>query len=250
MADSAYVMEAHGLCKTYGSVVALQGLDLAVSRGEVCCLLGANGAGKTTTINLFLGFHKPDQGTARIDGIDVASNKDAARRRVAYLPESVSLYGKLTGLENMTFFARVAGQRHDASELSAILSKAGLPEEAHDRRVATYSKGMRQKVGIAIALAKGVPAILLDEPLSGLDPSASRDLGERILDLRDSGCGLLMATHDIFRAREVADRIGIMMRGRLVQVLDAKALDAREIEDIYMKHLHEVSANQGQERMT
>ena len=247
MDDSTRVLEAEGLSKNYGGVVALHGLNLAVSRGEVCCLLGANGAGKTTAINLFLGFHKPDRGTARIDGIDVNSNPAAARRRAAYLPESVALYEKLTGLENLAFFSRVAGQRKSASELSAVLSEAGLPEEAHDRRVATYSKGMRQKVGIAIALAKGVEAILLDEPLSGLDPSAARDLGERILDLRNSGCGLLMATHDIFRARDVADRIGIMMRGRLVQVLDAKALDAREIEEIYMKHLHEVSANEEQE---
>ena len=243
MGDSVCVLEAEGLCKNYGSLVALHDLDLAVSKGEVCCLLGANGAGKTTAINLFLGFHKPDRGTARIDGIDVNSNPTAARRRVAYLPETVALYEKLTGLENLTFFARVAGQNQSASELSALLLEAGLPEEAHDRRVATYSKGMRQKVGIAIALAKGVEAILLDEPLSGLDPSAARDLGERIVDLRNNGCGLLMATHDIFRAREVADRIGIMLRGRLVQVLDARALDAKEIEDIYMKHLHEGSVN-------
>ena len=108
MGDAMCVLEAEGLCKNYGSVVALHGLDLAVSKGEVCCLLGANGAGKTTAINLFLGFHKPDRGTARIDGIDVNSNPAAARRRVAYLPETVALYEKLTGLENLTFFARVA----------------------------------------------------------------------------------------------------------------------------------------------
>ncbi len=243
MDGSTHVLEAEGLSKNYGSVTALRGLDLAVSGGEVCCLLGANGAGKTTAINLFLGFHKPDRGAARIDGIDVNSNPAAARRRVAYLPERVALYEKLTGLENLTFFAKVAGQSQGVQELSAVLVEAGLPEEAHSRRVATYSKGMRQKVGIAIALAKGVPAILLDEPLSGLDPSAARDLGERILALRDGGRGVLMATHDIFRAREVADRIGIIMRGRLVQELDAKALDAKEIEDIYMKHLKDAPVN-------
>ena len=244
MNNSSCALEANGLCKSYGSLIAVQDLDLVVAKGEVCCLLGANGAGKTTTINLFLGFHKPDRGTARIDGIDVGSKPLEARRHVAYLPETVALYDRLTGLENLTFFDRLAGRGRGASELSGILSNAGLPDEAQGRRVSTYSKGMRQKVGIAIALAKGAQAVLLDEPLAGLDPSAAKDLGKQILSLRDRGCGLLMATHDIFRARDVADRIGIMMGGRLVQMLNAKELHAKEIEDVYMEHLHEVSVGQ------
>ena len=235
-------LEARALRKSYGSLVALEGLDLSVPHGEVYCMLGANGAGKTTTINLFLGFHKPDSGVALIDGVNVQEDLTAARRRAAYLPETVALYDKLTGRENLAFFDRLAGQKHSADELSALLTEAGLADDAHDRRVGTYSKGMRQKVGIAIALAKGARALLLDEPLSGLDPSAASGLGEHIMALREKGCGVLLATHDIFRAKEVGDRIGIMMAGRLVNELDAKALDAKEIEEIYLRHLHEIPA--------
>lgn len=244
MSESAPVMEAQGLRKVYGRVVALGGLNLAVARGEVFCLLGANGAGKTTTINLFLGFHRPDAGSVRIDGIDVTSAPDEARRRAAYLPESVALYDRLSGLENLRFFDRLAGGRRATAELTTFLSDAGLAKSDHERRVSTYSKGMRQKVGIAIALAKGAKAILLDEPLSGLDPAAANNLGEQILRLRGAGCGVLMATHDIFRAKEIGDRIGIMMQGQLVNVLDSASLDAREIEGIYLKHLHETAGPQ------
>lgn len=236
-------LEAEGLCKSYGDLVALADLTLAVKKGEVVCLLGANGAGKTTTINCFLGFHAPDRGRARIDGIDVQEDPLAARRRVAYLPESVALYDRLTGLENLAFFDRLTGHHRGDDELSQLLSQAGLEPQAHGRRVGAFSKGMRQKVGIAIALAKGAVALLLDEPLSGLDPAAAHGLGEQILELRDTGCGVLMATHDIFRAKAIGDRIGIMMRGRLVNVLDADTLDAGEIEAIYLKHLQDAAVS-------
>ena len=238
MADE-YALEARGLGKSFGSTKALSGLDLTVSSGQVVCLLGANGAGKTTTINLFLGFLKPDAGTAFVEGIDVSESPLDARRKLAYLPESVALYPTLTGLENLMFFDKLAGIGRQESELAALLLDAGLPGEAHDRPAATYSKGMRQKVGIAIAMARQAKSLLLDEPLSGLDPSVANSLGELIGRLRDQGSAVLMATHDIFRAKEIGDHIGIMMRGRLVNLLDAGALDAKEIESIYLEHLHE-----------
>lgn len=242
MSASRYVLEARALSKSFGGLVGLHKLDLAISPGEVFCLLGANGAGKTTTIKLFLGFHKPDQGSALVNGIKVAENPLEARRHLAYLPESVALYGKLSGLENMAFFDGLTGHRRSENELSGLLLEAGLPKEAHERRTADYSKGMRQKVGIAIAMAKGARAILLDEPLSGLDPAAANALGELIGRLRENGCAVLMATHDIFRAKEIGDRIGIMMQGRLVTSLPADSLNADEIEAVYLKHLHQTSA--------
>lgn len=232
-------LEARGLCKRFGDFQALDALDLSVAPGEVVCLLGANGAGKTTTINLFLGFQHPDAGSAWVDGIDVHADPLAARRRLAYLPETVAVYERLTGLENLAFFDRLTGQQRSNEVLAELLVEAGLAPEAHDRRAVTYSKGMRQKVGIAVAMAKGARAVLLDEPLSGLDPSAANGLGEQILKLRSRGCGVLMATHDIFRAKEIGDRIGIMLRGRLVDMLAADQLDAREIEEIYLQHLRE-----------
>lgn len=233
-------LEAKGLGKTFGNTKALVDLNLVVSHGEVVCLLGANGAGKTTTINLFLGFLTPDTGTARVEGIDVAKSPFDARRQLAYLPESVALYPKLTGLENLAFFDKLAGGQRAGNELGMLLRNAGLPEAAHGRPVSTYSKGMRQKVGVAIAMAREAKTLLLDEPLSGLDPSAANSLGELICRLRDEGSAVLMATHDIFRAKEIGNRIGIMMSGRLVNLLDTAALDAKEIESIYLEHLHEV----------
>lgn len=248
MMPTKNLLEAKGLGKRFGTTVALTDFSLAVPEGEVVCLLGANGAGKTTTINLFLGFLSPDSGTALVDGINVAESPFEARKRLAYLPESVALYPKLTGLENMAFFDRLAGAERSGGELSTLLREAGLPDEAHNRRAATYSKGMRQKVGIAIAMARQARALLLDEPLSGLDPSAANGLGHLIRKLRDDGCAVLMATHDIFRAKEIGNRIGIMMRGKLVNVLDADSLDAREIEQIYLEHLHEAGDSQAEEQ--
>jgi len=145
------VLEASGLSKSYGQVRALRQLDLRVNPGEIYCLLGANGAGKTTTLNIFLGFVEPTAGTARVDQIDVVSDPISARRRVAYIPETVTLYSALSGLENLDYFARLSGQRHATEALRGFLTQAGLPAAAHDRTLETYSKGMRQKVGIAIA---------------------------------------------------------------------------------------------------
>jgi len=244
---SEYALEASGLGKRFGDTRALVDLDLAVPPGEVVCLLGANGAGKTTTINLFLGFLEPDTGSALVEGIDVANSPLEARRRVAYLPESVALYPRLTGIENLAFFDKLAGGRSSRAELVALLRDAGLPDSAHDRRSSTYSKGMRQKVGIAIAMARQAKTLLLDEPLSGLDPSAANSLGRLIRSLRDQGSAVLMATHDIFRAKEIGDRIGIMMRGKLVNLLDAASLDAKQIESVYLDHLHEVDSESAEQ---
>lgn len=234
-------IEAKGLTKRFGDTDALLDLDLQIPGGEVFCLLGANGAGKTTTINLLLGFLKPDKGAAAICGVDVCRNSAEARRQLAYLPESVALYPKLTGRENLAFFDKLSGNAHDTAELGQLLAEAGLPESAHDRPTATYSKGMRQKVGIAIAMARRAKVLLLDEPLSGLDPSAANSLGALVCELRDQGKAVLMATHDIFRAKEIGTRIGIMMQGRLVTILEAASLEATEIESIYLDHLHETS---------
>lgn len=237
-------LEAKGLTKSFGSNTALDRLDLSVARGEVVCLLGANGAGKTTTINCFLGFLTPDSGKAYVEGVDVAASPFEARRKLAYLPESVALYPKLTGLENLAFFDKLAKGGRSTEQLTMLLKDSGLPSEATNRPAASYSKGMRQKVGIAIAMARNASTLLLDEPLSGLDPSAANSLGELICKLRDGGNAILMATHDIFRAKEIGNRIGIMMQGRLVNMLDADSLDAKEIESVYLQHLHESDATE------
>jgi len=159
---------------------ALDGLSLTLRPGEVYALLGPNGAGKTTALNLILGFLAPDGGRITIDGIDAVADPIGARARIAYLPETVMLHPALTAIENLEYFALLAGRRIDAATARGLLSDAGLQTEAHDRRAAGFSKGMRQKVGVAIALAKEARLLLLDEPTSGLDAAAANDLSDVI----------------------------------------------------------------------
>ena len=231
------MISAKNLTKHYGDKIALDNLTLDIDPGEIFCLLGQNGAGKTTTINCFLGFTQPTSGKAFINGLDVAEKPIESKQHLAYLPEVVMLYPNLTGMENLDYFSRLAGFKHENGELRMCLETAGLPESDFDRRVSTYSKGMRQKVGIAIALAKQAKALFLDEPTSGLDPKASNDFSNLLLELRNDGVAMLMATHDIFRAKDVANRIGIMKDGRLVNVLDnnRNILQAKEIEELYLQ---------------
>ncbi|WP_396627492.1 ABC transporter ATP-binding protein [Luteitalea sp.] len=234
------MLEAHRLSKRYGDVVALDSLTLRVAPGEVFCLLGANGAGKTTTINLFLNFIEPSSGTATIDGLDVTRAPLETKRVLAYIPETVMLYRNLTGLENLEYFAALAGRAdHTRADLLRMFLEVGLGAEAAYRRVGTYSKGMRQKVGIAIALAKGAKALLLDEPTSGLDPQASNEFSALLTRLSGEGVAVLMATHDLFRAKESGTRVGIMKRGALVAVHGTAEFSHTDLERIYLEHMHD-----------
>ncbi|WP_313670754.1 ABC transporter ATP-binding protein [Sandarakinorhabdus sp.] len=236
------LLEARGLTKRYGDQLALDGLNLSVAAGETLCLLGANGAGKTTTLNLFLGFTTPTAGTAVVDGQVVADDPAAARARLGYVAEVVSLYPSLSGAENLQFFASLAGVEVDQARRDAILSRLRFPDGAINKPAGTYSKGMRQKLGLAIALMKDARAILLDEPLSGLDPAAANDLVTVLRETAASGAALLVSTHDIFRAKEVASRIGIMRHGRLVDMVDPAKLTAAELEQLYLTHMAERAA--------
>lgn len=229
------MLQAKNLTKTYGEQTALKSLNLTINEGEIFALLGQNGAGKTTTINCFLGFIQPSSGEASINGVSVASNALETKKYLAYIPETVMLYPNLTGIENLEFFSKLAGFDYSTEQLGIFLSKAGLQNTAHKQRLEGYSKGMRQKVGIAIALAKKAKALLLDEPTSGLDPKASNEFSEILRELAKEGTAVLMATHDIFRAKEVAHRIGIMKEGNLVSVIDAKDISANELEKLYLQ---------------
>jgi ABC-2 type transport system ATP-binding protein len=233
------MLETSNLSKSFGGTVALDGLDLRVGPGEVFCLLGANGAGKTTTIHLFLGFLEPTAGSARIKGVDVRDEPIATKRWIAYVPEQVQLYRNLTGLENLAYFTALAADAEpDREALLEAMAAVDLDRAAADRRVATYSKGMRQKVGVAIALARKAEALLLDEPTSGLDPAAANEFSTLVRRLATDGVAVLMATHDLFRAKEVGHRVGIMKRGRLVETLDTASIDHAGLERIYLDHMH------------
>ena len=226
---------AENLSKTYGDYKALNNLNLKLNKGEIFALLGQNGAGKSTTINIFLGFVKPTGGVAKINGISVIDHPEETKKFIAYIPETVLLYPNLTGVENLKFFSSLAGFDYDNEALTNFLSKAGLQSDAHHNRLGGYSKGMRQKVGIAIAIAKKAKVLLLDEPTSGLDPKASNEFSEILKELASEGTTIFMATHDIFRAKEVADRIGIMKRGNLISEINADEISANELEKLYLQ---------------
>ncbi|MEL6615840.1 MAG: ABC transporter ATP-binding protein [Bacteroidota bacterium] len=231
------ILHARGLTKRFDGTTAVDALDLAVHAGEVYALLGPNGAGKTTTINLFLGFLAPDAGAALVDGLDVQAEPLETKRRLAYLPEQVALYPSLSGAENLTYFAALAGIDLSDVDRTDFLNRAGLQFEAHDRRAGTYSKGMRQKVGIALALAKGAKALLLDEPTSGLDPSASAEFSGLVQRLASGGAAVLMATHDLFRVKDTATRVGVLVGGTLREELAPEALASTDLEALYLGHV-------------
>ena len=232
------MLSANALTKDYGAHRALDDVNFTVGSGEIYSLLGANGAGKSTTIKLFLGFLTPTSGCAEVDGLDPQQQPQAVRRRLLYIPETVALYDELTGYENLDYFARLAGvEDRSPARLRESLAAAGLASDAFNRRVGHYSKGMRQKVGIALANIKEAKALLLDEPTSGLDPEASAEFHDLLMSQRDRGAAILMATHDLFRAREVATTIGLMQAGGLRRTLDASKITANDLESLYLEEM-------------
>ncbi|MET0265536.1 MAG: ABC transporter ATP-binding protein [Duganella sp.] len=215
---------------------AVDRLNLHVAAGEVYALLGPNGAGKSTTIGCLLGFVQPDSGSITLAGSPLPPAQ-AAVQHAAYIAENVALYDKLTGVENVEFFMRLLGQKPARAHIEALLARAGLPEHAWHRLAQGYSKGMRQKVGIVMALAKGAQVLILDEPTSGLDPEASVTFGELIASLAKDGAAVLMATHDLFRAQELADRCGMLVGGHLIGEWKLGELHAGELERKYLDTL-------------
>ncbi len=232
------MLKASQLSKMYNRHAALQNLNLTVNPGEIYCLLGANGAGKSTTINLFLGFIRPSSGKVYVNDIDVNENLSGIKQYIAYIPENLMLYPYLSGLENLEFFCKLANKRYSKVELLDLLIRCGLQENYLRERVAVYSKGMRQKVGIAMAIAKEAKALLLDEPTSGLDPKASNEFSELLLNMKTKGLAVLMATHDLFRAKETGTHIGIMKQGQLVESFACQELGFKDMESLYLKHMH------------
>ncbi len=233
------MIELESVVMDYGNHRALDGLQLTVKDGCVYGLLGPNGAGKSTTINLVTGLLRPTSGRITVGGVDAVAKPEESRRNLAYVPESVALYTHLSGIENLQLFSRLAGRSLGSDECVRCLQQAGLQTDAHTRRISTYSKGMRQKVGLAIALAKGARALVLDEPSSGLDPSASHDLANRVRELAANGVAVLMATHDLFRARETCDTVGLLVKGTLRAEWDASEVKDRDLEAAYLEMVTE-----------
>jgi ABC-2 type transport system ATP-binding protein len=229
------MLQAKNLTKEFNGKRVLNQVNLSVGKGEVYCLLGQNGAGKTTTINIFLGFIEPSGGHALINNIEVKPNQADTNKMIAYIPEVVQLYGNLSGTENLDFFSKLAGYTYTENELTAFLIKAGLQQTAHASRLSTYSKGMRQKVGIAIALSKKADVIFMDEPTSGLDPKATAEFTAICQELANEGKSIFMATHDIFNAVNVGTRIGIMKEGKLIHEVETGDINATQLQQLYLE---------------
>ena len=235
------MLEIEGLRKVYGDgTIGVDGLDLHIAAGEIFVLLGANGAGKTSTIMMVFGFTDPTEGTVKVNGIDVQRDPLGAKGHAAYVSENVMLYGNFTARQNLDFFARLGGRRDVTDDdLKAVVRRVGLADNVLHRRVSGFSKGMRQRLGIAIAILKNAKLVVLDEPTSGLDPQGAAEFLKILEELRGEGRAILMSSHDVFRARKIADRVGIMQRGRIIKLLDRKELDTVDLEKVYLDYMGE-----------
>ncbi|MDG1025171.1 MAG: ABC transporter ATP-binding protein [Gammaproteobacteria bacterium] len=221
-----------------GGNAVLSGMSFEVKQGEVFALLGGNGAGKSTTLLTFMGLLQPNGGIAEVLGQSAAKEPVAVRNQIAYLPENAALYDHLTAWENLTYFLSLSQVRPDQASLSAALDSVSLPIQSRGKPLKSYSKGMRQKVAIALALLRETPVLLLDEPTSGLDPSAVEDFHNIIERLAKQGVAVLMVTHDLYGACHVAHRVGILRAGQLVEVFEADedgSIEIATVRDLFLQ---------------
>lgn len=209
-------LEAQSVSLLREGTAVLDDVSFAVAQGEIFALLGGNGAGKSSTLLTFLGFLRPSAGEVRVNRQNVHADIAAARSQIAYLPEAASLYGHMSAYENLDYFLDLAGRKAGRGDIDAALDRVALIDEARSRRLQSYSKGMRQKTAIALALLRETPILLLDEPTSGLDPVAIDEFHGLVKTLASSGQTILMVTHDVYGACQVADRVGLLRNGRLV----------------------------------
>jgi ABC-2 type transport system ATP-binding protein len=217
MATGETVIEARRLQKRYGTVAAVDGIDLTVRRGEIFGLLGPNGAGKTTTILMLLGLTEVSAGELQVHGLDPRRDPLAVKRRVAYLPDSVGFYDTLTARENLRYMARLAGlpRAEIDRRIDESLGRVGLAG-ARELKTAAFSRGMKQRLGLAEVLLKGADIAILDEPTSGLDPQATFELLDIIRDMKRDGIAVLLSSHLLDRVQAVCDRVALFHQGRIV----------------------------------
>ncbi|MGB6867604.1 MAG: ABC transporter ATP-binding protein [Candidatus Aminicenantaceae bacterium] len=238
------MLEAKDLTKKYeDGLLALDHLNLKIEPGEIFCMFGANGAGKTTAINLFLGFIPPSEGTALIEGVDVVKEPLKSKDYVAFVSENVMLYGNFTAYQNLDYFSKLAGKRNlTRADYTEVMKRVGLQEEAFDMRTKNFSKGMRQKLGIAVAILKDAPNLILDEPTSGLDPRSGQEFLELLLEMKAKEKSIFISSHDIFRAKHIADRVGFMLQGKLVMMKTKEELKGEDLNKLYVEYMQEHSA--------
>ena len=222
------VIVTRGLTKRYGRVVAVEDLNLEVAEGEVFGLLGPNGSGKTTTILMLLGLTEPTSGEARVLGLDPMREPLKVKAKVGYLPDQVGFYGELTAWENLRYTARLLGlpEAEAKARMEEVLRRMGL-WEVRERRVSAFSRGMRQRLGLAEVLLKRPQVAILDEPTLGLDPEAAREFLDLIKGLKAEGITVLLSSHLLHQVQEICDRVGLFHKGRLALLGRVEELAAR-----------------------
>jgi len=244
------IIETEGLTKVYGSQTAVNQLTFQIREGEVFGFLGPNGAGKTTTLLMFLGLTEPTSGNVRVCGFDPTRDPLHVKERVGYLPENVGFYEDMDARQNLSYVARLNRIPDEVStkRIEELLNVVGLMEEA-EKKVGTYSKGMRQRLGIAEVLVKEPKVVFLDEPTIGLDPDGTNRMLDLIHSLsRDKDITVFLSSHLLDQVQRICDRVGIMIKGDLVamgpiQELGKKKLGVDKghytLEEIYMKYFKE-----------
>ena len=247
------VIDTVDLTKRYGAQIAVNRLTLQVNREEIFGFLGPNGAGKTTTILMLLGLSEPTSGTARVCGIDPTREPVRVKRIVGYLPENVGFYEEMTGFDNLKYVARLNGMRDRESRgrIEEALEQVGLAAEGR-KRVGAYSRGMRQRLGIAEVLLKDPRVVFLDEPTMGLDPDGTQRMLEMIQSLsRDKGITVFFSSHLLDQVQRISDRVAIMLNGTLVAVGPIKELAEQSLgigqerytlEEVYMRYFRQGQA--------
>ena len=248
--EGPFIIETEGLTKKYDSYTAVDNLTLQIREGEVFGFLGPNGAGKTTTLLMFLGLTEPTSGKVRVSGLDPTREPLRIKEKVGYLPENVGFYDDMDARQNLRYVARLNRIPDDisAKRIGELLKMVGLLEEA-GKKVGTYSKGMRQRLGIAEVLVKEPKIVFLDEPTIGLDPDGTNRMLELIHSLsREKNITVFLSSHMLEQMQKICDRVGIMIKGNLVAVGPIQELAKKKLgvekehytlEELYMKYFKE-----------
>jgi ABC-2 type transport system ATP-binding protein len=248
--EEQIIIETEGLTKKYGSQIVVNNLNLQIREGEVFGFLGPNGAGKTTTLLMFLGLTEPSSGKVRVIGFDPTRDPFRVKEKVGYLPENVGFYDDMDARQNLRFIARLnrIPDKVSAKNIDGLLEEVGLFGEAR-KKVGTYSKGMRQRLGIAEVLIKEPKLIFLDEPTIGLDPDGTNRMLNLIHSLsREKNITIFLSSHLLDQVQRICDRVGIMIKGNLVAVGPIQELAEKKLgidkehytlEEIYMKYFKE-----------
>ena len=244
------IIETHNLSKIYGNQLAVNDLTFSIEEGEIFGFLGPNGSGKTTALLMLIGLTEPTKGWARVAGFDSTKEAIKVKKIVGYIPENIGFYDDMNAIQNLQFIARLNNMPDSVSsiKIEEALESVGIKEEA-EKKVGAYSRGMRQRLGLAEILIKEPRIAFLDEPTLGLDPEGTNWIIDYIQSLsRDKNITILLSSHDLKQVQKISDRIGIMLNGRMVAVGPIEKLakeklgvDDKEIslDDVYMKYFQE-----------